>query len=351
VKLYELRAKGLEARFFGGVSKDNHFHSLRTVRKRDKPTRDTGELSASSEAVSESDDVAQTAVGEGMMFQEDNFLTSANLCRWVLDYNEIAIGKQIGMGSYGVVYRGKWKGIEVAAKRFIKQKLDERRMLEFRAEMAFLSELHHPNIVLFIGACVKRPNLCIVTEFVKQGALKEILVNNSIKLTWQQKLGLLRSAALGINYLHSLQPVIVHRDLKPSNLLVDENWNVKVADFGFARIKEENATMTRCGTPCWTAPEVIRGEKYSEKADVFSFGIIMWEVLTRKQPYAGRNFMNVSLDVLDGRRPQIPADTPGEFEKMMKRCWHMAADKRPTMDEVLGVLDALLDSPRDLSPV
>jgi serine/threonine protein kinase len=217
--------------------------------------------------------------------------------------------------------------------------------------MAFLSELHHPNIVLFIGACVKRPNLCIVTEFVKQGALKEILINNSIKLTWQQKLGLLRSAALGINYLHSLHPVIVHRDLKPSNLLVDENWNVKVADFGFARIKEENATMTRCGTPCWTAPEVIRGEKYSEKADVFSFGIIMWEVLTRKQPYAGRNFMNVSLDVLDGRRPQIPADTPGEFEKMMKRCWHMAADKRPTMDEVISTLDALLDSPRDLSPV
>jgi serine/threonine protein kinase len=99
---------------------------------------------------------------------------------------------------------------------------------------------------------VKRPNLCIVTEFVKQGSLMEILQNNSVRLTYQQKLRMLRSAALGINYLHSLHPVIVHRDLKPSNLLVDENWNVKVADFGFARIKEENATMTRCGTPCWT---------------------------------------------------------------------------------------------------
>jgi serine/threonine protein kinase len=99
---------------------------------------------------------------------------------------------------------------------------------------------------------VKQPNLCIVTEFVKQGSLKEILANNGIKLPWRQRLGLMRSAAVGINYLHSLQPVIVHRDLKPSNLLVDENWNVKVADFGFARIKEENATMTRCGTPSWT---------------------------------------------------------------------------------------------------
>ena len=86
-----------------------------------------------------------------MMFKEDTFLTSANLCRWIIDYGEIQVGKQIGLGSYGVVFRGKWKGVDIAVKRFIKQKLDERRMLEFRAEMAFLSELHHPNIVLFIG--------------------------------------------------------------------------------------------------------------------------------------------------------------------------------------------------------
>lgn len=99
---------------------------------------------------------------------------------------------------------------------------------------------------------MKRPNLCIVTEFVKQGSLKDILANTSIKLTWKQRLNMLRSAALGINYLHSLNPTIIHRDLKPSNLLVDESWSVKVADFGFARIKEDNATMTRCGTPAWT---------------------------------------------------------------------------------------------------
>jgi hypothetical protein len=104
----------------------------------------------------------QTEVGEGMMFKEDTFLTSANLCRWIIDFGEVQMGKQIGLGSYGVVYRGRWKGVEVAVKRFIKQKLDERRMLEFRAEMAFLSELHHPNIVLFIGACgaVRLPPTC-----------------------------------------------------------------------------------------------------------------------------------------------------------------------------------------------
>jgi len=83
---------------------------------------------------------------------EDMFLTSANLCRWVIDFNEIQLGNQLGMGSYGVVYKGRWKGVDVAVKKFVKQKLDESHMLEFRAEMAFLSECHHPNIILFIGA-------------------------------------------------------------------------------------------------------------------------------------------------------------------------------------------------------
>jgi serine/threonine protein kinase len=212
--------------------------------------------------------------GDYVAQMEESFLASANLCRYIIDYSDIKVGRQVGMGSYGMVFHGRWKGIEVAVKRFIKQKLTERRLLEFRAEMAFLSELHHPNVVVFIGACVKMPNLCIVTEFVKQGALKDILYagphgstmvkyseagNNTrggqvvVKLEWKQRLRMLRSAALGVNYLHTLEPsAIIHRDLKSSNLLVDENWNVKVADFGFARLKEDNATMTRCGTPCWT---------------------------------------------------------------------------------------------------
>jgi len=142
---------------------------------------------------------------------------------------------------------------------------------------------------------------------------------------------------------------------------VDENWNVKVADFGFARIKEENATMTRCGTPSWTgaflllllllvdlltlcqtAPEVIRGEKYSEKADIYSFGMIMWQTAARKQPFAGRNFMGVSLDVLEGKRPQLPVECPEAFAKLVKKCWHAKQEKRPTMEEVLVAINQLV---------
>ncbi|ELR20409.1 serine/threonine protein kinase, putative [Acanthamoeba castellanii str. Neff] len=252
--LFEVKTRGLESRYFADTplvpevqaGSDDEARSLQSVPSGLHQSVRSGEM-----------DQQLHIVGEGMTFKEDNFLMSANLCRWVIDYHDISIGKQaraeiagewtlsddlrcgvglrlqVGLGSYGTVYVGRWKGVEVAVKRFIKQQLDERRLLEFRAEMAFLSELHHPNIVLFIGACVKRPNLCIVTEFVKQGALKQVLADSAVRLAWPRRLRLLRSAA-------------------PSNLLVDEEWNVKVADFGFARIKEENATMTRCGTPCWT---------------------------------------------------------------------------------------------------
>ncbi len=233
--MFELKVRGLEARFFGGVTfgeHPSHDSSTNTSRSKNSAFNDGSHKSNKSnngdEIIDEDRSASakdhtqhlQTMVGEGMAFKEDHYLTSANLCRWIIDFSEIQLGKQVGLGSYGVVYRGKWKGVDIAVKRFIKQKLDERSMLEFRAEMAFLSELHHPNIVLFIGACVKRPNLCIVTEFVKQGSMKDILQNNSVKLPWMLRLRMLKSAALGINYLHTLNPVIIHRDLKPSNLLV-----------------------------------------------------------------------------------------------------------------------------------
>jgi hypothetical protein len=140
--VYELKVKGMEARFFGGVAAASE-GSTSATSKSNNSIRDNNDSNGGGEVM--------TAVGEGIKFKEDNFLTSANLCRWVIDFNDIQMGEQIGMGSYGVVYRGKWKGVEVAVKRFINQKLDERSVLEFRSEMAFLSELHHPNIVLFIG--------------------------------------------------------------------------------------------------------------------------------------------------------------------------------------------------------
>jgi serine/threonine protein kinase len=113
---------------------------------------------------------------------------------------------------------------------------------------------------------------------------------------------MVQGIALGLAYLHSQQPApILHRDLKSSNVLIDEAWNAKLADFGLARIKQENATMTRCGRPAWTAPEVVKRERYTEQADVYSLGVVMWEVATRKLPFAGENLAKAAMVVIFSR--------------------------------------------------
>jgi serine/threonine protein kinase/ABC-type phosphate transport system substrate-binding protein len=267
-------------------------------------------------------------------------LASANLCPWIIAYDEIDLGENVGAGSYAVVYRGRWRGVDVAVKRFANQRVDERQRIDFYAETAALSVVHHPYVVAFVGACVVLPNLCVVTEFVKRGSMRRVLDDSNAKITWLERMRMLRTAAVGVAYLHNTVG-IVHRDLKSSNLLVTDDYSVKVADFGFARIKETNATMTRCGTPCWTAPEVIRGARYSEKVDVYSFGIVMWEAVTRRRPFGDRGFADVALAVLDGMRPAIPSSCPADLSQLMTACWDADPDVRPPMEEVVSRLDAI----------
>jgi serine/threonine protein kinase/ABC-type phosphate transport system substrate-binding protein len=278
----------------------------------------------------------------------DTLLGTSSVCKSIIPYEEIDVREQIGAGTYGVVHRGKWKGVDVAVKRFVKQRLDEHQRIDFRAEVAVLSEAHHPNIVLFIGACIRAPNVCIVTEWVRGGNLRDLLARPTTKMLWAARLSILRDIALGLDHLHSAYPdmKIMHRDLKSSNVLVmpnekDGTWTAKLADFGFARAKADMATMTRCGTPSWTAPEIIRGEAYSEKADIYSLGIVMWEVLTRRRPYADANFVRISLDVLEGKRPEVPSDCPPAFARLMAKCWHAKAHKRPSAGDVASQLLAM----------
>ncbi|AVK76543.1 serine-threonine kinase [Pandoravirus neocaledonia] len=351
--LYELRPQGLEGRLFlnrGGAPPCGVAFGGSPD---DEASYDTGSRSRD---YCDGSGSAGAAPG-GRAHHRDradmtrHYVTSADMVRWIIDFADISITQPepIGSGSYGVVYRGRWKGVDVAVKRLAKQRLTERRALDFRAEVAFLSELNHPNVVLFVGACVQAPNLCVVTEYVERGSLSDVLAGaQGQRLAYDTRMRMLRSAAKGVAYLHGLDPPVVHRDLKSGNLLVDRDYNVKVADFGLARIKEENATMTRCGTPCWTAPEIIRGERYDERADVYSFGVIAWEVLTRKRPYDGLNFMNVSLDVIEGKRPPLPNDCPDALARLIKACWHAKASKRPTMVDVIDALTKILGDQDDL---
>jgi hypothetical protein len=274
-------------------------------------------------------------------------LGSAGLCGWVLNYKtDIVLGKEIGTGSYGTVHTARWKKqpMPVAVKRLVKQtNATEEVLFDMFEEASNLTRLQHNNVVVFVGVCTEAPNLCIVTEYMARGSLRSVLDDKSAKLPWKTRVRMLRDAARGLAFLHAQEPApVIHRDVKSSNLLVDENETVKLADLGFARARNEGTTMTRCGTPAWTAPEILIGHKYTEKADVYSFGIVMWEVLTRAYPYQGHNFMQVSIEVANGTRPTVPSDCPADYLQTMKRCWKADPSKRPSMDRVLESMEAMV---------
>ncbi|OIS96439.1 hypothetical protein A4A49_36467 [Nicotiana attenuata] len=151
--------------------------------------------------------------------------------------------------------------------------------------------------------------------------------------------------ARGMNYLHHHNPPIVHRDLKSSNLLVDKNWTVKVGDFGLSRLKYETflATKTGKGTPQWMAPEVLRSEPSNEKSDLYSFGVILWELATGKLPWDNFNSMQVIGAVgFMNQRLDIPEDVHPQWASIIESCWHSEPQCRPSFQELMEKLTDLL---------
>lgn len=272
------------------------------------------------------------------IFEEENTevkasgLLSINASRFVINFKDISLGQQIGLGSFGVCFAGMWKGVNVCVKRIVNQNMTEDAKLRFREEASLLAKFdEHENIVTFVGACYQKPNICLVTVLETPGDLGKIL-NSDARLDMQTKKKIIFGVCNGLAFLHSKN--ILHRDIKSSNVLVDENWNARISDFGFARLKESCATQTSCGSPCYTAPEVLRGEKYDEKADIFSLGVLIWEVVTRKIPYDGESPIRVAEKVRGGQRLGIPFDCPKRVKRIIQKCWNEDPSERPSALEV-----------------
>ncbi|KAF6155662.1 hypothetical protein GIB67_007099, partial [Kingdonia uniflora] len=184
---------------------------------------------------------------------------------------------------------------------------------------------------------------CVVVEYLGGGTLKTYLIkNHTRKLTFGIVIQLALDLARGLSYLHSKK--IVHRDVKTENMLLDKTRTLKIADFGVARIEAQNPSdMTgETGTLGYMAPEVLNGNPYNRKCDVYSFGICLWEVYCCDMPYPDLSFAEVTSAVVrQNLRPEMPRCCPSSLANVMKRCWDADPDKRPEMDEVVAMLEAI----------
>jgi len=270
-------------------------------------------------------------------------LQTSEIDKFQYSLEEIELQKPIGTGSYGEVFRALIKGKVVACKKLHIRNLKAEQVDSFCKEASLMCQLNQPNIVQFIGAVTDPKSLCIITQFCDRGSLADLLLDNNVAMKFALKLKFSLDAAKGMLYLHTSNPVILHRDLKSDNLLVSHDWTIKVADFGLTRFMSERKTMTMVGTPMWMAPEVITGKKYTEKADVYAFGIILWEILTRSEPYEDKETMQIVVEVVnDDLRPTIPAqfkDSP--LVPLMKDCWHPDPNMRPSFDVIVNRLEQL----------
>lgn len=265
-----------------------------------------------------------------------------------IDPNDIVLEHTLGDGSFGTVYKGRCRHKDVAVKVLFRQ-FDEATLQAFRQEVAIMSKVFHPNVSLFMGACTSIPGkLMMCNELLKQD-LESLLLDNKIQLPLLLRMNMARDAALGMHWLHTSNPVIVHRDLKSSNLLVDEHYNVKVCDFGLSQFKVRGENLLdgnegAKGTPLWMAPEILSGTQFNEKADVYSFGLILWQILTREDIFPEYdNLERFAYDVCKKHvRPPIPASTNTRLAELIKNCWQANADTRPNFSQIVAKLNEII---------
>ncbi|KAI4325156.1 hypothetical protein MLD38_030577 [Melastoma candidum] len=258
---------------------------------------------------------------------------------WNINFSEIAVGTRVGIGFFGEVFRGIWNGTDVAIKVFLEQDLTAENMEDFCNEISILSRLRHPNVILFLGACTMPPHLSMVTEYMEMGSLYNLihLSGQKKKLSWRRRLKILRDICRGLMCIHRMK--IIHRDLKSANCLVNKHWTVKICDFGLSRVMTEPPMQdSSCaGTPEWMAPELIRNEPLNDKCDIFSLGVIMWELCTLNRPWDGVPPERVVYAVAnEGSRLEIP-DPEGPFGRLIADCW-AEPQYRPGCEEILSRL-------------
>lgn len=273
---------------------------------------------------------------------------------------ELAFGERVGTGITAEVFKGTWKGNVVAIKQIVRGKKAAGRsellqQVAFTREVSVMSKVKHEHLVQFFGVCFADGQLRLISEFCGGGDLFELLHNQEdLDLVWSQQVKMATDVADAMEYLHNFTPQIIHRDLKSLNLLLMKAIkserdvpNVKVSDLGLARMREmddEWTNMTKAAGTCqWMAPEVHSGS-YDEKADVFSYAMVLFEIIAREIPFEDEDSIQVVEIIAKGGRPDleaVPPDRPQAFQDIMEQCWNQGPSSRPPFAEIAMRLRAI----------
>lgn len=269
-----------------------------------------------------------------------------------IDPRDVDLLEAIGEGTTATVYMAKMDGKTVAVKeiRAWKDMVDHDTLLSVERELSVLSQANHPHIIRFLGLIRDSEPLRLVFEYCAGGSLFELLHNRwDIELTWLQRIKVLYDTAQAMDYLHSFEPAIIHRDLKSLNLMLldpvndsDTPPHMKLGDFGFARSKEREMTQG-VGTKHWMAPEVLKTTAYTEKADVFSFAMVTFEVICRHVPFEQVQPIVVARKIAAGERPNVEdhlhrEEIPEGLVEVMEACWLQEPHERPDFRHTAAVL-------------
>uniref|UniRef100_A0A3P8W3X9 receptor protein-tyrosine kinase n=1 Tax=Cynoglossus semilaevis TaxID=244447 RepID=A0A3P8W3X9_CYNSE len=268
-----------------------------------------------------------------------------------LDASCIAIDKVVGAGEFGEVCSGRLrlpskKEICVAIKT-LKGGYTDKQRRDFLAEASIMGQFDHPNIIRLEGVVTRSKPVMIVTEYMENGSLDSFL-----RFTGIQLVGMLRGIASGMKYLSDMG--YVHRDLAARNILVNSNLVCKVSDFGLSRVLEDDpeaAYTTRGGKiPIrWTAPEAIAYRKFTSASDAWSYGIVLWEVMSYgERPYWEMSNQDVIKAVDEGYRLPPPMDCPATLYQLMLDCWQKERNNRPRFEQIVSILDKLIRNPGTL---
>ncbi|KAM6980707.1 ephrin type-A receptor 2a [Aplochiton taeniatus] len=273
--------------------------------------------------------------------------------------NHIAKQKVIGAGEFGEVFKGALKvpgrGEVLVAIKTLKAGYTEKQRLDFLSEASIMGQFSHQNIIRLEGVVTKFKHAMIVTEYMENGALDIYLRDHDGEIPSYQLVGMMRGIAAGMKYLSDMS--YVHRDLAARNVLVNSNLECKVSDFGLSRVLEDEpeGTYTTSGGKIpirWTAPEAIAYRKFTSASDVWSFGIVMWEVMAfGERPYWDMSNHEVMKAINEAFRLPAPMDCPSAVYQLMLQCWLQDRSKRPRFPDIVNILDKLLRSPESLKAI